>query len=138
MPSSRASTLPAEACQFKFVHASGPGGQHVNKASTAVELRVHINKLGLPPSVINRLVSQQRNRINKDGELVVQADQFRSQLKNKQAAIGRVEEWLNAARIIPKRRVATKPSRASKTRRLSHKKQRGQVKSNRKKPNSLD
>jgi ribosome-associated protein len=99
---------------------------------------VHINKLGLPPSVINRLVSQQRNRINKDGELVVQADQFRSQLKNKQAAIGRVEEWLNAARIIPKRRVATKPSRASKTRRLSHKKQRGQVKSNRKKPNSLD
>ncbi|MFT7653587.1 MAG: ribosome-associated protein [Limisphaerales bacterium] len=138
MPNSRASTLPAEACQFKFVHASGPGGQHVNKASTAVELRVHINKLGLPPSVTHRLVSQQRNRINKDGELVVQADQFRSQLKNKQAAIGRVEEWLNAARIIPKRRVATKPSRASKTRRLSHKKQRGQVKSNRKKPNSLD
>lgn len=135
MPSARPSSLPAEACQFKFVHASGPGGQHVNKASTAVELRVYINKLELPPAVRNRLVSQHRNRINKDGELVVQADQFRSQLKNKQAAVGRVEDWLKAARVIPKRRVATKPSRAAKTRRLSHKKQRGQVKSNRKRPN---
>ncbi len=127
-------TIPQEACKFRFVHASGPGGQHVNKASTAVELRVTIEKLGLPPAVIARLIQQQRNRINREQELVVQADQFRSQLKNRQAALARVEEFVREARVVPKRRVATKPSKGAKVKRLNHKKKRGQVKSNRKKP----
>ena len=134
MPELATDSIPEEACRFKFVHASGPGGQHVNKSSTAVELRVDIHKLGLSPSVLTRLRTQQRNRITKDGVLVIQAEQFRSQLKNRKAALERVAYFIQRARIVPKKRVATKPSRAAKARRLNSKKQRGQVKANRRSP----
>ncbi len=126
--------VPAQACRFRFVHARGPGAQHVNKTSTGVELHVEVAKLGLPPGVLTRLHSQHRNRINKDGELVILADQFRSQLKNRQDAVSRVEEIIRQAREVRKKRVATKPSKGAKARRLASKKQRGQIKSNRKKP----
>lgn len=126
--------IPADACQYKFVHASGPGGQHVNKSSTAVELRVEIAKLSLPPAVLTRLKSQQRNRINKEGALVVQAEQFRSQLGNRRAALAKIKSFIGQARVAPKRRVATKPSKSAKVKRMDHKKQRGQTKVNRKTP----
>ncbi len=129
--------IPEEACEFKFVHASGPGGQHVNKTATAVELRVDIDRLGLNHEVRSRLRQQQRNRINKQGRLVIQADEFRSQLKNRKAAISRLEGMIAAARVRPKKRIATRPTAASKRRRVDTKKQRGQTKANRRKP-SLD
>lgn len=126
--------VPTEACTFRFMQARGPGGQHVNKTSTAVELRVDLERLELPPGVLTRLKSQQRNRINKDGELVVQADQYRSQLKNRQDAVERVAGFISTARVVPKKRIATKPSRRARANRIESKKQRGQIKNNRKKP----
>ena len=131
---SRPFHIPAGAMEVRFVHASGPGGQHVNKAATAVELRVDIAALGLPHDVERRLQSQQRNRINRDGALIIQADQFRSQLKNRKDAEQRLADMIGAARVRPKRRIATRPSRAAKARRMDSKKARGRTKANRKKP----
>ncbi len=126
--------IPEEACEVKFVHASGPGGQHVNKTATAVEMRVDLDKLGLTHETRSRLRQQQRNRINKQGQLVIQADEFRSQLKNRKAAMARLKVMVAAARVRPKKRIATKPTAAAKRRRIEHKKQRGQTKANRRKP----
>ena len=126
--------IPDSACEYRFIHARGPGGQHVNKAATGVELRLHLNKLDIPPGVLHRLKQTQRNRINKDGVLVVQADQSRSQLGNRKAALARVESFINEVWQPPKRRIATKPSKTAKAKRVKMKKQRGEVKNNRKKP----
>ena len=126
--------IPNEALEFRFVHASGPGGQHVNKTATAVELRVNVAALNLKADILRRLRQQQRNRISKEGFLVIQADQHRSQLKNKQAATGRLQDMLAAAAVRPKRRIAKRPSKAAKQRRVDSKKQRGQTKLNRRKP----
>ena len=126
-----------EALEFRFVHASGPGGQHVNKASTAVELRVDVARLRLPPETLKRLRAQQRNRINSQGKLVIQADQHRSQLANRKDALARLETMLRAAAVRPKQRVPTRPSLAARKKRMDVKKRRGQTKQHRKKP-SLD
>lgn len=125
---------PAEACEYRFVHASGPGGQHVNKTATAVELRVHLAKLRLPIPVLRRLTAAQRNHISQENVLIIQADGFRSQLKNRRDALQRLKQMVAAAWVAPKRRIATQPSRGAKQRRLSHKKQRGEVKANRRQP----
>lgn len=126
--------LPDTAFEARFVHASGPGGQHVNKASTAVELRIYLNKLKLSPGALHRLKQQNRNRINKDDVLVIQADQHRSQLQNRKAAITRAEGLITAALRPPKRRIATRPTLTAKKKRLQSKKQRGLTKANRRKP----
>jgi len=126
--------FPQKALEFRFVHASGPGGQHVNKASTAVELRVTISALLLGPEIADRLRKQQKNRINKQGQLVIQADQFRSQLNNRKDAITRLTQFIEAARVRPKRRIATRPSYAAKRKRMDSNTKRGRTKSNRKKP----
>jgi ribosome-associated protein len=128
-------TIPEDACETRFVHASGPGGQHVNKASTAVELKVYVHKLSLPPGAAHRLRQSESNRINRDGAIVVQADEFRSQHKNRKAAMDRVQAMIDRALIVPKRRLATRPSRAAKQKRMNSKKKRGQLKANRRKPN---
>ena len=125
---------PDEACEYRFVHASGPGGQHVNKASTAVELRFHLNKLDLPVPVLRRLQNQQRNRINQENVLIIQADGFRSQLKNRRDALARLQGMISAAWVAPKKRIATKPSQGARQRRLTHKKQRGEIKAGRRQP----
>jgi ribosome-associated protein len=99
-----------------------------------VELRVAVARLRLPPAAEARLRTQQKNRLNKDGELVIQAEQFRSQLKNRRDALERLTQMIEAARERPKRRVPTRPTAASKRRRIDTKKQRGQLKSQRQKP----
>ena len=129
--------IPQQALEFRFVHASGPGGQHVNKTATAVELRVQLSALELAPDTLRRLRQQQRNRINKEGELVVFAERYRSQLKNRQDALARLEDIIAQASIRPKQRIATRPSNAAKQRRMDSKKLRGRTKQQRKKP-SLD
>lgn len=128
------SSYPKEALEFRFIHASGPGGQHVNKSSTAVELRVNIAALGLASEVAHRLAVQQKNRINKQGELVIQADQFRSQLNNRKDAVARLSQWIDTARVRPKKRIPTRPTKGAKTRRMDTKTKRGRTKVNRKKP----
>ena len=127
-------TIPDAACEFRYVHARGPGGQHVNKASTAVELRVHLEKLELPPGVLRRLMQQSRNRINHTRELILQADEHRSQQRNKKAALARLEKLIDKAWVAPKKRIPTTPSKAAKKRRLDTKKRRGDVKASRRQP----
>ena len=129
--------LPTHLCDFRFVLASGPGGQHVNKTATAVELRIPLTKLGLPPAVLKRLSDQQGRRINKSQQLIVQASSYRSQLTNKEEAIARAEKFISAAWHAPKTRHATKPTAAAKRRRLDKKKKRGHIKNHRQRP-SLD
>ena len=126
--------IPRESLTFKFIHASGPGGQHVNKASTAVELSVAIDSLGQPSALINRLKLSNPSRVNKRGYLVIQVDSFRSQHRNRKQALELFLKILNDAAKVPKRRIATSPTRSAKKKRLVQKKQRGVTKSNRKAP----
>ena len=126
--------IPDDALSFSFVHASGPGGQHVNKVATAVELRLHVARSGLHPAVQDRLRTLAGQRLTNKDEIVIFAQESRSQLRNRAAALTRLGELIRDAKIRPKRRVPSKPSRAAKRRRLDGKKRRGAVKQNRSRP----
>ena len=116
------------------MHASGPGGQHVNKVATAVELRLHVARSGLHPAVQDRLRTLAGQRLTNKDEIVIFAQESRSQLRNRAAALTRLGELIRDAKVRPKRRVPSKPSRAAKRRRLDGKKRRGAVKQNRSRP----
>jgi len=126
--------IPLECLKFKFINASGPGGQHVNKASTAVELSVDLDSLPFAHGVIRRLKTKHQGKINKLGRLIIQVDSFRSQLQNRKQATDRLIGMLNEVRKPPKKRIATKPTNSSKKKRLDNKKRKGQKKSQRKSP----
>ena len=114
-----------------FVRASGPGGQNVNKLSTAAQLRFDITRLSLPPDVLTRLTALAGQRMTKDGVIVIHAQRFRTQERNRADAIDRLLELLREASIRPKPRRATRPTLGSKVRRLEGKKRRGDIKAGR-------
>lgn len=108
--------------EFSAIRASGPGGQHVNKVSSAVQLKFDIGRCSLPATVKARLRALSDRRITKEGIIVIKAQRFRSQDKNKQDAIERLELLVEKAAIAPKKRLATRPTRSAKERRLKDKK----------------
>lgn len=116
---------------ISFVRASGPGGQNVNKLSTAAQLRFDVSRIDLAPDVLTRLRGLAGQRMTKDDVLVIHAQRFRTQERNRADAVDRLLELLREASVRPTPRRATKPTLGSKKRRLEGKKRRGDIKANR-------
>ena len=121
---------------FSYVRSSGPGGQHVNKVSTAVQLKYNVTNSDIPEDVKQRFIDNYNKRISKNGFLTIIAQSFKSQKKNKDDAINRLEKLFSDIKIHAKR-IPTKPSRNSKVKRVEVKKKRAQIKRSRMKA-SLD
>ena len=122
-------TIPEQELVERFVRSTGPGGQNVNKVATAVELRFDVAQSpSLPEPVRERLLAKRDRRVTGDGVLVISAQRFRTQERNRDDARARLAAFIESGLHAPKPRIATRPSRASKERRLGAKRERSTVK----------
>ncbi|KUJ82454.1 aminoacyl-tRNA hydrolase [Microbulbifer flavimaris] len=122
-------SIPLDEVEMHAVRSQGAGGQNVNKVASAIHLRFDIAASSLPEKIKERLLAQGDQRISSDGVIVIKAQRFRTQEKNRADALERLRELIASAARSRKKRVPTKPTRASKERRLKQKTRRGQIKS---------
>ena len=134
MSSSEPFALPEDALEEKFITATGPGGQNVNKVATACQLRCDVFKLGLPPNAYQRLKELAGSRMTSGGEIVITARSYRTQEANREDARARLADLIAKAHVRQAKRIKTKASRAAKAKRVDKKVQRGAVKAARSKP----
>ena len=120
--------VPQDRLEFSFVSSSGPGGQNVNKRATKCQLRVRVADLGLRPEQTDRLTSLAGAQITTESELILTCDAYRSQERNKAEVLDKLREIVLKAMVRPKRRIATKPSRSARERRITDKKATGHIK----------
>ena len=123
--------IPEDALSERFLAATGPGGQNVNKVATACQLRVDVFKLGLSPQAYDNLKRIAGSRMTSAGELLITARRFRTQEGNRADARARLAKMLAEAHIVQAKRRPTRPSRAAKAKRVDQKKQRSAVKQGR-------
>ena len=131
--------IPEAELAFRYVRASGPGGQNVNKVSTAVELRFDVPASpGLAADVKARLLKLAGHRAGAGGVILIDARRFRTQEANRRDAVARLEDLVRAAMVRPRKRIATRPTRASKERRIAGKRVRSGVKQGRSRVSESD
>ncbi len=121
--------LPLDEIDIQAIRAQGAGGQHVNKVSSAIHLRFDIQASSLPDFYKERLQTLRDSRISSEGVIVIKAQRFRSQDKNRSDALERLREIIRSVAVSQKKRRATRPTRASQKKRMDSKTRRGQVKS---------
>lgn len=128
MKISRNIAIPDQEVELMAIRAQGPGGQNVNKVSSAIHLRFDIRSSSLPESCKIRLLRLQDHRITNDGVIIIKAQNFRNQEKNREEALERLKNLVRKTLHVPKKRKPTKPSQRAEQKRLDAKTKRGQVK----------
>ena len=125
---SRNVSIPDDEIQLSAIRAQGSGGQNVNKVSSAIHLRFDVNASSLPEFYKKRLLKLRDRRVSKEGVVIIKSQQFRTQEKNRQAALERLQELIKTVTVVQKARKPTKPTKNSQRKRLDSKTQRGKMK----------